>query len=189
MNDKSALRHAMREKLRDQSLVDRALASQRICEQLLTLEPDWQRVVVYLAQEREANIDEWARTIQARGVLLSAPHSRESGAPFYPIAPDWSNIELNARGWREPTEYSGAQEFDLREADAILLPGLAFDLTGNRLGQGGGWYDRALENLPAGVLRIGVCFDFQLVETLPREPHDQPVSVIVTDKRILHART
>ena len=68
---------------------------------------------------------------------------------------------------------------------AVFLPGLAFDLAGNRLGQGGGWYDRALEKLPNSVLRVGVCFDFQIVENIPQETHDQRVSIIVTERRTI----
>ena len=68
--------------------------------------------------------------------------------------------------------------------DLALLPGVAFDLAGGRLGYGGGYYDRFLEkalNCP----RVGLCFEFQLVSSLPLAPWDQRVNYICTEERIL----
>ena len=68
--------------------------------------------------------------------------------------------------------------------DIALLPGVAFDHAGGRLGYGGGYYDRFLEkalNCP----RVGLCFEFQLVSSLPLAPWDQRVNYICTEERIL----
>lgn len=67
------------------------------------------------------------------------------------------------------------------EIELILVPGLAFTSDGWRLGRGGGFYDRFLERLPAGTVKLGVCFDLQIVETLPAEAHDQRLDGIVTE--------
>jgi 5-formyltetrahydrofolate cyclo-ligase len=63
----------------------------------------------------------------------------------------------------------------LAEADLVVVPGLAFTRCGKRLGRGGGFYDRALADLPKTVKRLGICFEFQVVEDLPTEPHDAPL--------------
>ena len=63
--------------------------------------------------------------------------------------------------------------------DLIILPGVAFDKKGNRCGRGKGFYDRFLSNTEAAT--IAVCFDCQLVESLPVEPHDIPAQNIVTN--------
>ena len=68
--------------------------------------------------------------------------------------------------------------------DLALLPGVAFDLAGGRLGYGGGYYDRFLEKGFA-CPRVGLCFEFQLVESLPLAPWDQRVNHICTEERIL----
>lgn len=72
----------------------------------------------------------------------------------------------------------------LAEADVVIAPALAIDTHGTRLGQGGGWYDRALENLRPGVRVIGVVFPEELydaeVRPLPRQPHDRPVDAVAT---------
>lgn len=64
------------------------------------------------------------------------------------------------------------------ELDLIVAPGLAFDARGNRLGQGGGDYDRLLASLRAGAASVGWCHDFQRVGTVPTEAHDRPVGWI-----------
>ncbi len=69
----------------------------------------------------------------------------------------------------------------LREVEVVFVPGIAFDKKGYRIGFGGGYYDRLLEKFPVKS-KIGVCFDFQLIEEVPKEPFDIPVDVIVTDK-------
>ena len=64
--------------------------------------------------------------------------------------------------------------------DAILVPGVAFTRDGRRLGRGGGYYDRLLARCPAHVVRIGVCFECQILDALPLEAHDQRVHIVIT---------
>lgn len=189
---KVLLRKEMRARLQSQSAIKNLRASEKIAAHLQTIiensPQNFQRAAIFLATEREPNLDNFARWLQARGVLALAPHSRENEKPFVEINADWSNIFHNARGWREP-EYSEAPQFSAEKVDLIFVPALAFDETGARLGQGGGWYDRALENLPARLLTIGVAFDFQIVQSVPRESHDQVVSMVVTEERIVEIKS
>jgi 5-formyltetrahydrofolate cyclo-ligase len=66
--------------------------------------------------------------------------------------------------------------------DVILVPGIAFDQMGGRLGRGGGFYDRYLAQSRPPIV-LGVCFDEQLVDCIPRKPHDQEMNAIVTPTR------
>ena len=61
---------------------------------------------------------------------------------------------------------------DPESIDVMIVPGLAFTAAGDRLGQGGGWYDRVLSAVRDDCLTIGVCFAEQLVDEIPTEPHD-----------------
>ena len=65
--------------------------------------------------------------------------------------------------------------------DVVIVPGLAFTALGDRLGQGGGWYDRFLPNVRGTCTAIGVCFDPQLVGSLPVEVHDVRLDLVVTE--------
>jgi 5-formyltetrahydrofolate cyclo-ligase len=73
-----------------------------------------------------------------------------------------------------------------REAvDFVLVPGVAFDLDGRRLGYGGGYYDRLLPLLAPGAPRVAGAFDVQIVEHVPAAPHDVRVDAIVTESRLV----
>ena len=68
--------------------------------------------------------------------------------------------------------------------DVVVVPGSAFDKNGYRTGYGGGYYDRFLENIDA--IRVGVCFDFQLVDDVFPEEHDKKMDFIITEKNFLN---
>ena len=72
------------------------------------------------------------------------------------------------------------------ELDLILVPGVAFDRVGRRVGRGGGFYDRLLPQYRA--VRAGICFDFQCLGAVPAEKHDIRMSWVVTEARILNLR-
>lgn len=85
------------------------------------------------------------------------------------------------RKFREPRA-NGEGAIALHEVDLILVPGVAFTRSGQRLGRGGGYYDRLLAALPASTVRLGVCFEVQILEDLPHEPHDQKVNAVLTER-------
>jgi len=70
----------------------------------------------------------------------------------------------------------------------VFVPGLAFDLSGNRLGRGKGWYDRLLEKLGKKATAVGLAYDFQIVDQVPLEPWDKAVAYIFTETRIIDCR-
>jgi 5-formyltetrahydrofolate cyclo-ligase len=88
-------------------------------------------------------------------------------------------IVIGKFGVREPAP--GCLEISLEKFDLVLVPGVAFDLSGNRLGRGRGFYDRLLAKI-SGV-KCGVGYDFQLLEKIPAEPHDGKMNFILTPAR------
>ncbi|MCC7327049.1 MAG: 5-formyltetrahydrofolate cyclo-ligase [Burkholderiales bacterium] len=74
------------------------------------------------------------------------------------------------------------------DVEWVLVPGVAFDLQGRRLGYGGGFYDRLLAMVRKGVPRVAGAFDVQVVDAVPAAPHDLAVDVIATESRILIIR-
>lgn len=72
----------------------------------------------------------------------------------------------------------------LKKIDLIIIPGIAFDLSGHRLGWGKGYYDRFLEKAKENH-KIGLVFDFQIVKELPKDRHDVPVDIVVTEKMVI----
>lgn len=116
----------------------------------------------------------------------------EAGAPYR--SPRWGLWEagqaLVTRG-RPPAqpdgEVLGAES--LTEADLIVIPALAASSDGARLGQGGGWYDRALLHRSPGVAVVSVVFDDEVLESgvIPTEAHDVPIDAIITPTRTIAA--
>ncbi|MGA2091664.1 MAG: 5-formyltetrahydrofolate cyclo-ligase [Endomicrobiales bacterium] len=90
-------------------------------------------------------------------------------------------------GIREPRRSTDCVCLAPGEIDVVFVPGIAFDCHGYRVGFGKGFYDRWLESFPAHKL-VGLAYDFQVVESVPREKHDGAVGVIVTDTRIISVR-
>ena len=87
-----------------------------------------------------------------------------------------------------PEPAAGAETEDIEEIGVALMPGLAFDKRGARVGYGGGYYDRALSRDFRYVpTLIGVCFDFQLIAEVPDEEHDVRVNWIITEERMLES--
>ncbi len=80
----------------------------------------------------------------------------------------------------------GVMAKDLTNLGAIILPGLAVDVHGTRLGKGKGFYDRVLKQLPETVRRIVFLFDDEFLLEIPKEDHDQPVHTIATPLRSIH---
>lgn len=77
------------------------------------------------------------------------------------------------------------QPFPLGKIDLILVPGLAFDLNGGRLGRGGGQYDRILSRPDCTGTSLGVCFSRQVIENVPIEEHDVLVDALLTERELV----
>ena len=76
------------------------------------------------------------------------------------------------------------------ELDVVLVPGIAFDRAGRRIGYGGGYYDRFLRRTRPGALRAGICFDLQLVdEDLPAGAFDLAIDIVVTGSAVVRAES
>ena len=75
-----------------------------------------------------------------------------------------------------------------KNIDIILVPGVGFDRNFNRLGYGGGFYDKLLEGLPVKTPRIALAFNIQLIENIPVMAHDLKMDIIITEKEILRRK-
>lgn len=96
---------------------------------------------------------------------------------------DVGELEPKAFGVPEPkAEYF--RPADAKQLELVIVPGIAFDLNGHRIGYGKGYYDKFLKRLPRGTKRVGLAFEFQVVDRIPREAHDQRLHKIVTDKKV-----
>ena len=100
---------------------------------------------------------------------------RVNGVNLEILPYDESRLELGSFHIEEPT---GNDVVDPSEIELIVVPAVAYDRKGNRLGRGKGFYDRLLQTSRA--TKIGVGYEFQLVDEVPVEPHDQGVDIVIT---------
>ena len=95
--------------------------------------------------------------------------------------------ELKPGRFGVPEPDSGSVSIEPGKLDLVIVPGTAFDSTGNRVGYGKGYYDRLLINIPI-ERRIGAVYGFQVLDTVPAGEHDQAVGVVVTEFGIIFCR-
>jgi 5-formyltetrahydrofolate cyclo-ligase len=134
-------------------------------------------VALYAALSEEVDLTSLVGPLRERGARTLFP--RVHGADLDLVAAsDLLTLRLGHRGVREPP----GPAVDPGVVDVAIVPGAAFDPHGGRLGMGGGHYDRLLPRLDEHALRIGVCFACQMVPRVPREAHDEPVDLVVTER-------
>ena len=98
----------------------------------------------------------------------------------------WDQLATGAFGIPEPDR--SLEQFEPEEADSIVIPGVVFDLKGNRIGFGKGYYDKAFHDFEGKGKLVGFCYEFQLVEEIRGEPHDVMMDMLITEKRVIRPR-
>ncbi len=137
------------------------------------------RVALFAAVGSELDATVAARGLRARGVEIAYPRVvRGARRLEFHLVGDEGELAAGAFGIPEPP--ADAPVAPVQSIDAFVVPGLAFDAGGARVGWGRGYYDRSLAAAP-GRLRIGYCFECQLVPEVPLEPSDLPMHAIVTE--------
>jgi len=169
---KTALRAEMRAKLKNMTAAERAAASLQACA-LLEQQAIWQKaqsILFYAPLPEEPDI--WQLLLDALAVgktaLLPRFSPEQKGYVACHIKDVVKDIRKGQFGIREPGD--DCAKFSLNRLDLILVPGIAFDLDGRRLGRGKGFYDQLLAAIHGPT--CGVAFDQQIVSRIPVEPHD-----------------
>lgn len=93
------------------------------------------------------------------------------------------NLVKDKYGILEPA--NGIEAIEKVELDLVILPGVVFDVNGGRIGYGGGYYDKYLQNLDKSIPKAALCYDFQVIDEVPTEEHDIKADYIITEKRII----
>jgi 5-formyltetrahydrofolate cyclo-ligase len=156
-------------------------AGEDLCAQL-DRAVDWSQVgcaALYAAVGHELDTEPLGRVLRARGVRTCYPRILRQSPPeirFFAVA-DTVDLAPASFGLLEPA--ATATAVSPTEIDVFIVPGLAFDTRGRRLGQGRGYYDACLQSSP-DALRVGVCHPFQQISAVPSEPHDEPMDLLAT---------
>ena len=141
------------------------------------------RVMLYMPMRSEVDVISVALEAFRLGKSVCVPRvdgSRKNMNAVETTSFDDESMDSDSLGVRAPKV---GQEIPHEEIDLVIVPGVAFDMHGFRLGRGGGYYDRYLARFSRGTATIGVCFDIQFVEEIPTEPTDIAVHAVVSDRR------
>ena len=177
---KSKMRELLVQKRRVMSTADRQMYSQQILDQLeqMTCFREAKTILLYYPIQNEVDVLPLIKKYKHEKTLLF-PVSHRRAMTVHPYAGN-AMMHRGKFGIPEPTTPAYEGEIDL-----VIVPAVAFDAKGRRLGRGGGYYDRFIKKLTHAEL-VGVGYDFQLVEEVPAARHDQHVHrIILPSKTIL----
>ncbi len=154
--------------------------SKKIVKNILSL-PQIQNSKVFLLyypHKNEVDLAELFKILTSQNKITLFPKTKDN--KIIPIQVNsLSQLKKGNFGILEPE----GREFPLEKIDVVFVPAVAFDKNGHRIGYGKGYYDRFLSNFKG--IKVGVAYDFQIVDKFPTEPHDVPVDYIITPTKIL----
>jgi 5-formyltetrahydrofolate cyclo-ligase len=165
----------------------RARCSETICRNLVQLN-EFRRssaILFYMPFRGEADVRPAIVHAWQTGKTVLLPRVRPENRSMKAVRVNsFDELVAGAYGILEPPG-DPEREVPLDRIDLVVVPGVAFDRRGYRLGYGGGYYDRFFACLSDRPVRTGVCFTEQLVETAMPEEHDQPMHMLVTPDQVL----
>jgi 5-formyltetrahydrofolate cyclo-ligase len=145
-----------------------------------------QRIVFYVSLPKEVDTHEIIQATLKKGKQVAVPVTDRWGRNLVlsELKDFKAELARSTYGVLEPKPQF-YRYFEVKNIDLVIMPGVAFDRRGHRLGFGGGYYDSFLKKVPATVPRIALAFDFQIMEELPRDIWDKKVHQIITEKEII----
>ncbi|CAM4130873.1 hypothetical protein BAMA_22310 [Bacillus manliponensis] len=183
--EKQQLRKIMLQNLHSLSKDDHITLSEKI-EASLYKQKEWKEakiIGITLSMGKEVHTDSIIERAWKEGKKVAVPKcERGTGKMTFRCITNFDQLETVYMKLREPipaiTEIVESQQIDL-----LVVPGVVFTRDGFRIGYGGGYYDRYLENYEGNTLSL--VFQFQVVPYIPTEPFDQPVQKIITEKETI----
>lgn len=165
-------------KLKTQKERERKLKSRLIKDKLFET-PVFKKaktVMFYIAFNGEVDTKEMIKEAQKLGKIIVVPVCGKNRVIKACFLGDQTKLARGPYGICEPAT---KESIDLKNLDLVIVPGVAFDKQGNRLGRGKGYYDRFLEKLPEETASVGLAFDFQILPSVPATTHDLAVGKVI----------
>lgn len=188
MDEKNRLRAEIKAQLRALSAFEHELRSRAACLRFLSYESykNARTLFAFASVRNEIATNLVLASALKDGKRLALPRANAAGVlTFHAVQNIATDLSPGRFGILEPLK--SCAEVAVSEADVILVPGIAFTQRGERLGQGGGFYDRYLSQPNVRATTCALAFDFQIVPQLPVEAHDRAVSTIFTETRTIEA--
>ena len=180
INDKTELRKKIRELKRAVSPEEKLRRSEAVMQKVETL-PEFEKarvVLLYWSMADEVQTHSFVNRWYKKKVLLLPCVDGDDLLLRQYTGPECM-VEGEQFGIGEPSATLPVYT-DLESVEIIIVPGVAFDRAGNRMGRGRGFYDRLLKSTP-NAMKIGVAYDFQMLDSIPVEPHDVKMNRVITE--------
>ncbi|MBQ8010450.1 MAG: 5-formyltetrahydrofolate cyclo-ligase [Oscillospiraceae bacterium] len=180
--EKKALRTALRRKRREipddvRKPLDEAIF-RNVIQSRWFLEAD--TLLLYVSSKGEADTIRIIEEAHRLGKQVAVPKCGENGRMDFFLIGSMADLAEGAYGILEPT---GTQQPKITDKTVCIVPAVAYTSEGARLGQGGGYYDRFLEEYPK-MRTVGICYSCMLLPELPCEVHDRRVDAVLTEKKL-----
>ncbi len=182
--DKKNKRSEMFSILKSIPLEEREAKSQVIIDTLLNSGPyrDAKDIFAFVSFKNEVMTHDFIKTAITAGKNIYVPIiDEEKKIMEITKLNDFSELAPGFFGVLEPSpEYIRISDPSI--LDMVITPGVVFDESGYRIGYGGGYYDKFFSTLNPSVLKVGICFEEQVVESFPHDEYDIPINMIISDK-------
>ncbi len=144
-------------------------------------------VLFYLSHKSEVDTEPMIHKALALQKIIALPLIDGEKREIIPLKID--NLDRDTqpgyRGIREPISQR-CKQIPVQQVNLAIIPGIAFDERGGRIGYGTGFYDRFIPNLDITTRKVALAFECQIVPQIPMEPHDRYTDIIITEKRIVY---
>lgn len=185
--DKAQLRSKLQTVLLAVQPEQREAKSRLACDLLVATEQfqGASTIMLFLSLRHEIETAEAILAAWQAGKTVAVPKVSWEQRHMIPVQINSLETGLSTDAWglRNPT---GGAPVPFGDIDLVVTPGLAFDAKGNRLGRGGGYYDRFLAHDRLKACKCGFAFAEQLIDSVPVTDHDQPMDMLITDAGVLN---
>ncbi|SMP45306.1 5-formyltetrahydrofolate cyclo-ligase [Anoxynatronum buryatiense] len=178
---------------RNQLSAEQVMSKSTLIINRLMEQPELQQsinIMVYLDFRNEVKTDDLIRRLleQEKQVFIPVTNPATHTLMISQLEDPAKDLERGHFGLLEPKSET-LRPVDPTLIDLVIVPGLVFDHEGYRIGFGAGYYDRFLPTLRSGVPLISLLYELQLVDRVPREPHDVPVHLLITEHRTIDCKS
>jgi len=181
MENKVEIRQKMLEKLKNMDKEEKERRNARIREKLFSYDRFKKANVIMSYVSKSYEVDTWEiikRSLEM-GKKVAVPFILKEERLIFPaLILDPGELTPGPFGVYQPPP-DNLRQLNLNQIEIILVPGLAFDNQGNRLGHGQGYFDRFLKKIPCNIHTVGLAYEFQVLNALPFSPEDIPVSTLI----------
>lgn len=181
--DKKTLRKEMIQKRDNLDFKIKSLKDLAIKENLMNLEQfkKANNIFIYIGYGSEIDTYKYIKEFLSMGKNIYVPKTNIEEKTMEAVQINsLDNLVKDKYGILEPNSFEN--KIDKDKIDLVILPGVVFDRQGGRIGYGGGYYDKYLMNMDKGIFKVALCYEFQLIDEVPSEPHDIKADFIITEK-------